>query len=70
VIDQRKNIGSSFDEFLGQEAILNVATAVTVKRVNAWQIEAEMKEQNLTKASMVKKCDIAGDCPEPSDGCD
>ena len=30
-----KNIGSSFDEFLKEEAMLNEATAVAVKRVIA-----------------------------------
>lgn len=50
-----KNIGSSFDDFLGEEAILDEATAVAVKRVIAWQIDQEMKAQNLTKTAMAKK---------------
>jgi hypothetical protein len=50
-----KNIGSSFDDFLAEEAMLDEATAVAVKRVIAWQIDQEMKAQNLTKTSMAKK---------------
>lgn len=51
----KKNIGSSFDEFLSENAILDDATAVAVKRVIAWQIEQEMKAQNLNKTTMAKK---------------
>ncbi|HUX91461.1 MAG TPA: helix-turn-helix domain-containing protein [Gallionellaceae bacterium] len=50
-----KNIGSSFDDFLKEEALLDEATAVAVKRVIAWQIDKEMKSQNLTKSAMAKK---------------
>ena len=50
-----KNIGSSFDEFLEDEALLDEATAVAVKRVIAWQIAQEMKAQHLTKSSMASK---------------
>ncbi|TLU81617.1 MAG: Fis family transcriptional regulator [Chlorobium sp.] len=50
-----KNIGSNFDEFLEEEALLDEATAVAVKRVIAWQIAQEMKAQHLTKSSMASK---------------
>ena len=49
------NIGSSFDDYLREEALLGEATAVAVKRVIAWQIDQEMKAQNLTKSAMAKK---------------
>ena len=39
----KKNIGSSFDDFLQEEAMLNEVTAVALKRVTAWQIAEEMK---------------------------
>ena len=51
----KKNIGSSFDEFLSENASLDEATAIAVKRVIAWQIEQEMKTQNLNKTTMAKK---------------
>lgn|GEM_PF-127677 len=51
----KKNIGSSFDDFLEEEAILDETTAVAIKRVIAWQIDQEMKVQKLTKSAMAKK---------------
>ena len=50
-----KNIGSSFDDFLRGEAMLDEVTAVAVKRMIAWQIDQEMKSQKLTKSAMAKK---------------
>jgi predicted XRE-type DNA-binding protein len=50
-----KHIGSSLDEYLSEEAMLEEVTAVAVKRVISWQIEQEMKAQNLTKTAMAKK---------------
>ena len=38
-----KHIGSNFDDFLAEEALLEDATATAMKRVIAWQIEQEMK---------------------------
>ena len=51
----KKNIGSSFDDFLKEEAMLDDATAVALKRVIAWQIAEEMKTQNLTKTELAKR---------------
>ena len=51
----KKNIGSSFDEFLQEEAILEDATAVALKRVIAWQIAEEMKVQQITKTELAKR---------------
>ena len=48
----KKHIGSSFDDFLAEEAMLEEATATAVKRVIAWQIEQEMKAQKLTKTAL------------------
>lgn len=41
------HLGSNFDDFLVEEAILEDSTAVAIKRVVAWQIEQEMKSQKL-----------------------
>ena len=51
----KKNIGSSFDDFLQDEAILEDATAVALKRVIAWQIAEEMKAQQITKTELAKR---------------
>lgn len=52
---RKKNIGSSFDDFLQEEAILDEATAVALKGVIAWQIAEEMKAQQLTKTTLAKR---------------
>jgi antitoxin HicB len=51
----RKHVGSDFDEFLLQEAMLEHVTATAVKRVIAWQIEQEMKARKLTKTALAQK---------------
>ena len=50
-----KHIGSRLDDYLAEEDMLEEATAVAVKRIISWQIEQEMKAQNLTKTAMAKK---------------
>lgn len=51
----KKNIGSSFDDFLREESMLEEATAVAIKRVIAWQIAEEMKTQSLNKTQLASK---------------
>ena len=51
----KKHVGSNFDDFLAEEAMLEEATATAVKRVIAWQIEQEMKAQKLTKTALAAK---------------
>jgi len=52
---KNKYIGSSFDDFLAEEGILEEVTAVAMKRVIAWQIEEAMKAQHLTKTAMAAR---------------
>ena len=51
----KKNIGSSFDDFLQEQSLLESSTAVALKRVIAWQIDQEMKAQKLTKTELAKR---------------
>jgi len=51
----KKNIGSSFDDFLKEEAMLEEVTAVAMKRVISWQIAQEMRAQQLTKTALAKR---------------
>ena len=51
----KKNIGSSFDDFLKEEAMLEEVTAVAIKRVISWQIAQEMKVQQLTKTALATR---------------
>ena len=52
---KNQHVGSNFDTFLAEEAILDETTAVAMKRVIAWQIAQEMKAQKLTKTAMAAK---------------
>lgn len=51
----KKHMGSRFDDFLAEEAMLEEATAVAIKRVIAWQIAQEMQAQHMTKTALAKK---------------
>ncbi|TAE60879.1 MAG: hypothetical protein EAZ76_05445 [Nostocales cyanobacterium] len=48
-------IGSSLDEFLEEEGTLEEINLIAIKRVIAWQIQAAMTEQNITKTAMAEK---------------
>jgi antitoxin HicB len=52
---KHKNIGASFDSFLEDEGILVQVEDVVIKRVVAFQIQAEMKKRNLTKTELAQK---------------
>ncbi len=52
---KKKNIGSSFDDFLEEEGILAETTAEAVKRLLAWQISESMKNDRISKAEMARR---------------
>ena len=52
---KHKNKGASFDSFLEGEGILEQAEDVAIKRVVAFQIQAEMKKRNLTKTELAQE---------------
>ena len=58
--EENSHIGSSFDDFLSEEAILEDVTAVATKRVIAWQISEGMSSLKTTKRQRRKKCTPAG----------
>ena len=47
--------GSSLDEFLEEEGLLEDATAKAVKKALAWQLGKAMKEQRVTKATLARR---------------
>jgi hypothetical protein len=49
------HVGSSFEDILAAEGILEQAMAVAEMRVIAWQLEQEMAAQRFTKSAMAKK---------------
>lgn len=44
-----KHMGSSIDEFLKEEGVLEEFQARTIKEVIAWQLDQAMKEHKLSK---------------------
>jgi len=50
----KKNLGSSFDEFLEEENLLEEATATAVKRYVAFELSRKMSEQNISKTDMAR----------------
>lgn len=56
---KKKSIGSSFDEFLEEQGILEEVEEAAVKKVLALQIAEAMKKQNLTKVEMAKLMDTS-----------
>lgn len=55
---KKQNIGSNFDDFLAEDAILDEVTAVAMKRVIARQLAYAMKQQQLSKSKMAEKMHV------------
>jgi antitoxin HicB len=53
------HIGSSLDDFLAEEGLLEEATEHAIKRVLAWQIEREMQARKLTKTAMARRMETS-----------
>jgi predicted XRE-type DNA-binding protein len=53
-----QHIGSSFNDFLVEEDLLESVTALALKRVVVWQIEQEMASQRITKTTLAKKMNV------------
>lgn len=49
------NIGSSFDDFLEEEGLLEQAEVVAIKRVLAFQLTQLMEEKRLSKAALARQ---------------
>ena len=52
---KKKNIGSSFDDWLREEGLYEETTAVAIKRVLARQISQQMTDQKLSKSDMARR---------------
>lgn len=48
-------IGSSFDDFLEEEGLLQEVVAAATKRVIAWQLEQVMKQQKISKTTLASR---------------
>jgi antitoxin HicB len=47
--------GSSFDDFLREEGMLEEAETSAIKRVIAWQLRQEMQRKRITKKNMAER---------------
>ena len=54
---KKKNphIGSSLDDFLKEEGILEEARAVALKEALAWQVQRAMKRKKINKVEMARR---------------
>lgn len=49
-----KHIGTDFSDFLKEDGIFEETNDIAIKRVIAYQLEQEMKAQNITKTRMAE----------------
>jgi antitoxin HicB len=49
------HFGSSLEDFLEAEGLLEEATEHAIKAVVAWRLKTAMEEQHLTKTALAKK---------------
>jgi antitoxin HicB len=52
---QNEHIGSSFDDFLNENKMLDKCETAAIKKVLAWQIQEAMQEANITKAELARR---------------
>jgi predicted XRE-type DNA-binding protein len=52
---KKKNVGSSFDDWLREEGIYEEVSAAAIKRVLSRQLEAAIEEKGLSKAEMARR---------------
>lgn len=50
----KKHIGSSMDEFLIEEDLLEAVEAIAIKRVIAYELEQARKKQKITKNKLAE----------------
>ena len=52
---RNKHIGSSLDDFLKEEGILEETRTIALKETLAWQIQQAMEMDKITKVEMAKR---------------
>jgi predicted XRE-type DNA-binding protein len=50
-----KGIGQNFDDFMKEQGLYEEAQELAAKKVIAFELQAEMKAQNISKAAMAEK---------------
>ena len=52
---RNKHIGSSLDDFLKEEGVLEETRTVALKEALAWQVQQAMEKENITKVEMARR---------------
>jgi predicted XRE-type DNA-binding protein len=52
---QNKHVGSSLEDFLTEEGILEETRAMAIKETVAWQVQQAMETEKITKVEMAKR---------------
>lgn len=52
---QNKHVGSSLDDFLKEEGILEETRTIAIKEAIAWQVQRAMEKDNITKVEMARR---------------
>jgi len=56
---RNKHAGSSFDDFLEEEGILDEVDAVAIKRVVAYELAQSMSRGSITKTAMARRLETS-----------
>jgi transcriptional regulator with XRE-family HTH domain len=51
----RRNKGSSLDDFLQEEGVLEETRAIALKEAVAWQVQQAMEKEKITKVEMARR---------------
>jgi hypothetical protein len=52
---RNKHIGSSLDEFLKEEGVLEQTRAAVLKETLAWQVQQAMEKDKISKVEMARR---------------
>jgi predicted XRE-type DNA-binding protein len=52
---QNKHVGSSLDDFLAEEGVLEETRAMAIKETVAWQVQQAIETEKITKVEMAKR---------------
>ena len=55
---RNKHIGSSLEDFLKEEGVLEETRAVALKETLAWQVQQAMKKDKISKVEMARRIPV------------
>ena len=62
---KNRHIGSSLDEFLKEEGILEETRAAALKEAIAWQVQKAMKRAKINKVQMARRMNTSRPATPP-----